>query len=97
MTFSIDKIHNHGDKDNSGPIGGSLTECSSQQGEMPSAKCQCVTWVPEGGKGGLLSSSQLRDKIFMGFDNPLVLGGAEATFWIFTYSFFVFFLNGMAW
>ncbi len=50
-TFSTDKIHSHGDNDNTRPIRRSVTECSGKQGEMPSGKCQCVTWVPEGAKG----------------------------------------------
>lgn len=50
-TFSTPKIHSHGDNDNTRPIRRSVTECSSKQGEMPSAKCQCVTWISEGEKG----------------------------------------------
>lgn len=50
-TFSTDKIHSHGDNDNTRPIIRSVTECSSKQGEMPSAKCQRMTWVSEGAEG----------------------------------------------
>ena len=50
-TFSTHKIHSHGDNDNTRPIRRSLTECSGKQGEMPSAKCHRVPWVPEGAKG----------------------------------------------
>lgn len=50
-TFSTDKIHSHGDNDNTRPIIRSMTECSSKQGEMPSAKCQRMTWVSEGAEG----------------------------------------------
>lgn len=50
-TFSTDKIHSRGDNDNTRLIIRSVTECSSKQGEMPSAKCQHVTWVSEGDEG----------------------------------------------
>lgn len=51
MTFSTHKIHSHGDNDNTRPIRCSVTECSGKQAEMPSAKCQRVTRIPEGAKG----------------------------------------------
>lgn len=55
MTFSTDKIPSQGDNDNTGPIRRRVTECSGKQGEMPSAKCQRVTWVPEGAEGDSLA------------------------------------------
>lgn len=83
--FSRDKISNHDDNDKGKSISFNLTECSGKQVAMPLAKCHGATSFPEGPQG-LLSASQLHDKIkdSMGHGNPLELREDGNNLWNFT-------------
>lgn len=86
-TFSTQRIHSHGDNDNTRPIRLSVTECSGKQGEMPSAKCQCVTWILEGARGDCSRALIYVRK----YDNVKIrlraIGRMVANVWVFIFKF----------
>lgn len=65
---STQKIHSHGDNDNTRPIRRRVTECWGKQGEMPTAKCQCVTEIAEEARGSLALNYVMKYILIMWYD-----------------------------